>query len=53
MHRDLKTVNVNLNVINAKFPLTYGYISINNNDVIDVLYNFRIEIRVIRAQAYI
>jgi hypothetical protein len=53
MHEDLKTVNVGLNVINAEFPLAYSYIFTDNNDTVDVLYNFRTEIRVIRAQAYI
>jgi hypothetical protein len=53
IHGDLKMTNVDLDVINAEFLLAYNYIFTNGNDAVDVLYNFRTEIKVIRAQAYI
>jgi hypothetical protein len=48
----LKAANVGLDVINAEFFLIYSYTSADSNNAVDVLYDFRTEIRVIRAQAY-
>jgi hypothetical protein len=52
VYRNLEAANVGLNVIDAKFSLTYSHIFTNSNDTVDVLYNFRTETKVIRAQAY-
>jgi hypothetical protein len=52
IYEDLETANVGLDVINAEFFLIYSHISTNNNDTVDVPYNFRTEIRIIRTQAY-